>query len=124
MTTPSRESLLASIRPGMSLDRDFFLKVYGYSVTRPGFKYEVFERLGRAGYDRLYEFYIRYVTEYEEQERQAMKEAAAWLVNQKRKDDVRMKRNNEEVGEWQDLQRMSDRQLLNLLQELDESGQL
>lgn len=89
MTTPSRESLLASIRPGMRLDRDFFLKVYGYSVTRPEYKNGALAKLQRAGCSKAHEYYNRIISKYEEQERQAMKDAAAWLVNQKRKGDVR-----------------------------------
>lgn len=34
----SREGLLQSIQPDMKLDRAFFLKVYGYEITWPGFE--------------------------------------------------------------------------------------
>ena len=33
----SREELLASIRPGMELTKNFFLRIYGYELSFPGF---------------------------------------------------------------------------------------
>ena len=33
----SREELLQSIQPGMRLDKDFFMRIYGYELTYPGF---------------------------------------------------------------------------------------
>lgn len=33
----SRRELLDSLKPGMHLDKNFFLKIYGYDITRPGF---------------------------------------------------------------------------------------
>ena len=40
----SRE-LLDSLKPGMHLDKNFFLKVYGHEITRPGFAENVIKRL-------------------------------------------------------------------------------
>lgn len=36
-TSPSKEELLASIRPDMKLTWDFFKRIYGYEITWPGF---------------------------------------------------------------------------------------
>lgn len=121
---PTRENLLASIGPEMKLYKSFFMKVYGYCITRPGFKYEALEKLKAAGCGKAYEYYLRFVTEYKEQHRKELKEAAKWLLNQ-RKDDVKVKNiGNGEVETWQNLQKMSDKQLLSLLQMLEEDGQL
>lgn len=34
---PNKQQLLESIHPGMKLDKFFFLKVYGYEISFPGF---------------------------------------------------------------------------------------
>lgn len=41
----SRRELLDSLKPGMHLDKNFFLKVYGYEITRPGFAEDVIKLL-------------------------------------------------------------------------------
>lgn len=41
---PSREELLQNIQPGMKLDKNFFLRIYGYSITTPEFTAEALER--------------------------------------------------------------------------------
>lgn len=45
----SREDLLQSIQPGMKLTRAFFLKVYGYEITWPGFKEQAITALEAIG---------------------------------------------------------------------------
>lgn len=127
MKAPTRENLLASIGPGMRLNRDFFLKVYGYSVMRPEFAEQALARLEEAGCGKAREYYNRFVSEYEQKAGENMKKAAAWYADQlerKRKEKERMKKNREEAETWQDLQTKSDRQLLNLLQTLKKGGQL
>lgn len=42
----SRKELLATITPDMRLTRAFFLKVYGYELTWPGFAENVLTRMG------------------------------------------------------------------------------
>ncbi|MEJ8760608.1 hypothetical protein [Enterocloster sp. HCN-30185] len=46
----SREELLQSIRPDMRLDKCFFLRIYGYELTGPGFS-EVAPRSERRSYN-------------------------------------------------------------------------
>ena len=41
----SREELLQSIRPDMTLTKAFFMRIYGYEITWPGF--------AEAGRDRM-----------------------------------------------------------------------
>lgn len=45
----SREELLQSIQPGMKLDKAFFLKIYGYELTWPGFAETAIKALEAAG---------------------------------------------------------------------------
>ena len=53
----SREELLQSIRPGMKLNRAFFLKVYGYEITWPGFQDTAIKALEDAGCSKAREYY-------------------------------------------------------------------
>ena len=58
----SRE-LLDSLKPGMHLDKNFFLKVYGHEITRPGFAENVIKRLEILGCSKAREYYTCVVTE-------------------------------------------------------------
>lgn len=60
----SRE-LLDSLKPGMHLDKNFFLKVYGHEITRPGFAENVIKRLEILGCSKAREYYTCVVTEFE-----------------------------------------------------------
>lgn len=79
---PSKETLLASICPGMSLNRAFFLKIYGYEISYPGFADMALSRLQILGCSRAREYYVCVVAEYEHQAGKGMKEAAAWYKKQ------------------------------------------
>ena len=61
----SREELLQSIRPGMKLDRAFFMRMYGYEISFPGFADKVIKALNDAGCSRAREYYNKAVSEYE-----------------------------------------------------------
>ena len=41
----SREELLQSIRPDMKLSKAFFMRIYGYEITWPGFAEVALQRL-------------------------------------------------------------------------------
>ena len=60
----SRE-LLDSLKPGMHLDKNFFLKVYGHEITSPGFAENVIKRLEILGCSKAREYYTCVVTEFE-----------------------------------------------------------
>lgn len=86
---PNREELLQDIRPGMKLTKNFFMRIYGYEITYPGFAAVALEKL--EGLYILYakkndrhpaELYQQIVKETEEQQEQGMKEAASWYVKQ------------------------------------------
>lgn len=64
---PSREELLQSIHPGMKLDKAFFLRVYGYEITWPGFAEQAIAVLAQAGCSKARAYYDSIVQEYEAQ---------------------------------------------------------
>ena len=59
----SREELLQSIRPSMKLDRAFFLRVYGYEITWPGFVETALHRFEVLGCTRAREYYQKTVSD-------------------------------------------------------------
>lgn len=60
----SRRELLDSLKPGMHLDKNFFLKIYGYDITRPGFADDVIRRLEILGCSKARDYYTCIVSEY------------------------------------------------------------
>ena len=113
----SRRELLDSLKPGMHLDKNFFLKVYGYEITRPGFAEDVIKRLEILGCSKVREYYTCIVTEFEYKHEQEMKEVAKWYANKNGRSDKNWKRQEAEQLKA-DLQKKSDRELLTLLQRL------
>ena len=72
----SREELLQSIRPSMKLDRAFFLRVYGYEITWPGFVETALHRFEVLGCTRAREYYQKTVSDYEAKREEDLKEVA------------------------------------------------
>ena len=109
----SREELLASIRPDMKLNRAFFLKVYGYEITWPGFADTALEALTAAGCSKAAEYYKKVVDEYEEAHQREVKEAVRQFM-----------RNQEKRGDGprdsieKKLQQMSNSELITYLENL------
>ena len=118
----SREELLQSIRPGMKLDKAFFMKVYGYEISFPGFSDEAIKALSDAGCSRAREYYNKAVSEYEQKHDEEMKEVAAWYRKECEKQWQKKQMGGEEKRKWrimQDLHQKNDRELLDLLQMLN-----
>ena len=122
----SREELLQSIRSDMKLDRNFFLKVYGYEISFPGYKDIAIKALNEVGCSRAEEYYNRIVSEYETKQNESMKPVAERLAKQWQEDWNRFVKKNERIGDeirkqeiMSDLHQMSDRELLNLLQNMN-----
>lgn len=118
----SREELLQSIRSGMKLDKAFFMKVYGYEISFPGFSDEAIKALSDAGCSRAREYYNKAVSEYEKKHDEEMKEVAAWYRKECEKQWQKKQIGGEEKRKWrimQDLHQRSDRELLGLLQMLN-----
>lgn len=77
-----KEELLDSIRPDMRLDRDFFMKIYGYELTWPGFVGIALEKLENAGCSKAREYYSKFVGDYEQKREETLKNAAEWYRQQ------------------------------------------
>lgn len=78
----SREELLQSIRPDMTLTKAFFMRIYGYEITWPGFAEVALQRLEEIGCSKAREYYGGFVAEYEAQDTAEMKEAGKWYAEQ------------------------------------------
>ena len=77
--TPSREALLALIRPDMkSIPKEFFKRVYAFELSYPGFSEQAIEALEKAGCSRARQYYTDWVAEYEAAYSAEMKSVAAW----------------------------------------------
>lgn len=117
---PGREELLQSIHPEMKLDRAFFLKIYGYEISFPGFQETAIKSLEVAGCSRAQEYYDLVVGEYEKKSQEQIRKTGEWYLK-KCNDEWEMKVKEGE-GKRQELKqylsRMNDRELLNLLQTL------
>ena len=118
----SREELLQGIHLEMKLNKAFFLKVYGYEISFPGFADEVIKALNDAGCSRAREYYDKAVSEYEQKHDEEMKEVAAWYRKECEKQWQNRQMGGEEKRKWriiQDLHQKNDRELLSLLQMLN-----
>lgn len=118
----SREELLQNIQPGMKLDKAFFLKIYGYELTWPGFAETAIKALEAAGCSMAWDYYIAVVAGYNYGYRQQMKEVGEWYLKEcekkwkKKVKEGEVKRKKQELKQY--LSRKSDQELLSLLQML------
>ena len=78
----SRRELLDSLKPGMHLDKNFFLKIYGYDITCPGFADDVIRRLEILGCSKARDYYTCIVSEYNHKHDQDMKRVSEWYAKQ------------------------------------------
>lgn len=79
---PNRQQLLDSIQPGMKLDRAFFLKVYGYEISFPGFADEAIQALEEAGCGKAREYYDMTVTEYQARNDKELRPIVKQIIKQ------------------------------------------
>ena len=79
MDYPTKEKLLASIQPNMKLDKAFFLKVYGYEISFPGFAEIAIRTLENAGCGKARSYYMSIVGTYERKRDEELKPVAKWL---------------------------------------------
>lgn len=86
MDYPTKEKILASIRPGMKLDKAFFYKVYGYEISFPGFAEIAIKTLENAGCSKARAYYERIVFDYEERQKGSLKPIAKWLSDKSNAD--------------------------------------
>ena len=74
----SREELLQSICQYTKVDNAFFLKIYGYEISYPGFANIAIKALNDVGCSRAREYYDKVVEEYEQSRNDELKEVAHW----------------------------------------------
>lgn len=127
----SREESLQSIQPNMRLDKNFFMRIYGYELTWPGFAKIALDKLEAAGCSKAGEYYLKFTSEYESKQEAGIKEAAAqyraelerkWKHEDKRKgsEEARMQRESQVA---KTLERMNDGDLLRLWQQQKQRNQ-
>lgn len=103
--TPSREALLAFIRPDMeSIPKEFFKRVYAFELSYPGFSEQAIAALEDAGCGRARQYYEDWVAEYEAAHNAAMEEVARWYVaeceREWRKRQKEDGKSGNTVGDW------------------------
>lgn len=109
----SREELLQSISLSMKLDKDFFLRIYGYEITWPGFAETALRRLEILGCSKARTYYIDAVIEYEQKQAESVRPVAEWYAK-KLREEWEKKRGDQQRAEK--LDNMSVKELLILLQ--------
>ena len=82
----NREERGQRIQPDMKLDKNFFLKIYGYSITTPDFAEKALSSLElAAGCSLARQHYTTITAEYQYKRDQSMREAASWYCEELRK---------------------------------------
>ena len=117
----SSTELLESIQTGMRLYKGFFLKIYGYEYTQPGFAETAIEKLTDARCSNARNYYNSIVAEYENKRDEEMRKVAVWYREQLEKETENKKR-NEVSALRKNLQGMSDRNLLQYAKSLTGVG--
>lgn len=113
--------LLQSICPDMKLDKSFFLKIYGYEISFPGFADKAVKALEDAGCSKAREYYEMVVGEYQAKQDKEMNRVAAWYREEceRRWQKKQEKRGELERKQERDiLQQKSDSDLIMLLENL------
>ena len=103
--SPSKEELLASIRPDMKLTWDFFKRIYGYSLYEPEFAERALTTLEANGCRLARNYYLAWVSKYEAERDAEMKKVAAWYAEEcKRQWEKRLKEGERERAKQQQTQ--------------------
>lgn len=95
---PNKQQLLESIHPGMKLDKFFFLKVYGYEISFPGFADQAVKALEDAGCGRAREYYKMVVAEYWKKKDEDLKPVARELHRKWDEEWKRLQKGSEDNG--------------------------
>lgn len=104
---PSREELLQSIQPDMKLDKAFFLRVYGYEISYPGFSETAIKALEDAGCSKARNYYEQITTEYENKYHEGQREAAERYSKQLYEKWERQERTGDETRKQEKKTRLS-----------------
>ena len=95
----NREELLQGIHPEMKLDKAFFLKVYGYEISFPGFAGKAIKALNDAGCSKAREYYDSFVAEYQRERDKDLKPVAAQIRKQWEADWNKLQKRGENNGD-------------------------
>lgn len=83
----NKKEFLMTIKPGMVVNEEFFLRVYGYSLYDPEFLNQVANILLKQRNIFAMKSYNKWLSDYKKAEKEEMKIAASWL--RKRNEDRR-----------------------------------
>lgn len=115
----SKEQLLENIGPEMNLTKGFFLKIYGYEISYPGFKETAIRTLEEAGCMKARAYYDEIIGEYQRQQDEAIRPVAAEYAKECNK---RWEQKEKEGETKRSLREMDSRELLTLLKNLTGEG--
>lgn len=101
---PNRQQLLDSIKPDMKLTKAFFLKVYGYEISFPGFADEAIRALNNAGCSKAREYYDNFVAEYQREREKELKPVAAQIRKQWEADWNKLQKGSEEKRKQKEME--------------------
>lgn len=114
--TPSREALLALIRPDMKLTKEFLKRIYAFNMDYPGFSEEAIAALEAIGCVRAREHYTAWVQEYESKRDAELKEVSHWYrlecekqwEKRQEEGEERRKQEMNRSQKWEELSRILD----------------
>jgi len=106
----------------MKLCQSFFLRIYGYEISYPGFADEAIKVLEGAGCSKAKSYYNEIIAKYQKKRDEELKPVARQVKKQWEMDWQKLVKEGEEKRKEQEvkqyLSQRSDRELLNLLQAL------
>ncbi len=120
---PDKQQLLESIRfhSGKQMNKAFFLKIYGYEISFPGFAEEAIKALNDAGCSRAREYYNVAVAEYRRKQDEELKPVARELHRKWERDWEKLVKEGEEKRR-QEIQSLTKEELTELCQKLLQEG--
>ena len=124
---PTKELLLDSISHDMILRKSFFLKVYGYEITWPGYSEKAIKALEDAGCSKAREYYEQITTEYEDEYQEKLKDAAEWYQKKlndewERKERDYNRKEGNKLRKQQVLSNLTENELTELCKRLLQEG--
>lgn len=122
---PDKQSFYQGINQNTEYNEDFFKKVYGYSICDDLFLTAVATKLIGLGRKDVVQAYNEWFARWKAEDDKAMKNVAKWYIKEcdKKFKEFQKKQQGKAVEDWKenrkaDLLQKSDRELLNLLQNL------
>ena len=76
----NKQEFLNNIAPDMKLTKAVFIQVYGFGLYDSNFKETALKKLESVGVSKARAYYKQFTTEYEDQQREEIKRAAAWYL--------------------------------------------